>query len=78
MLPNYETACLMSAHVLLDLTRRTRTKTVLLVLRCTTVGYYRGTAAPFFYGTSTVAFTALFSTAIPQVPRFFGTVLVRY
>ena len=37
----------------------------------------RGTAVPFFYGTSTVAFTVLFSTAIPQVPRFFGTVLVR-
>ena len=34
-------------------------------------------AVPFFHGTSTVAFTVLFSTAIPQVPRFFDTVLVR-
>jgi len=41
------------------------------------LGVYRGTAVPFFYGTSTVGFTVLFSTAIPQVPRFFGTVLVR-
>ena len=39
---------------------------------------YCGTAVPFFHGTSTVAFTVLFSTAIPQVPRFFDTVLVRY
>jgi len=38
----------------------------------------RGTAVPFFHGTSTVAFTVLFSTAIPQVPRFFDTVLVCY
>jgi len=38
---------------------------------------YRGTAVPFFHGTSTVAYTVLFSTAIPQIPRFFGTVLVR-
>jgi len=47
----------------------------------TSVARYHGTtAAPryhFFYGTSTVAFTVLFSTAIPQVPRFFGTVLAR-
>ena len=40
--------------------------------------YHGTTAVPFLYGTSTVAFTVLFSTAIPQVPRFFGTVLVRY
>ena len=44
----------------------------------TSVARYHGTTAvPFFYGTSTVAFTVLFSTAIPQVSRFFGTVLVR-
>jgi len=41
-----------------------------------THGTYRGaTAVPFFYGTSTVGITVLFSTAIPQLPRFFGTVL---
>jgi len=39
--------------------------------------YHGTTAVLFFYGTSTVAFTVLFSTAIPQVPRFFGTVLVQ-
>jgi len=38
---------------------------------------YCGTAVPFLYGTSTVVFTILFSTAIQQVPRFFGTVVVR-
>jgi len=45
------------------------------VLCCAVPRYYRGTAVPFFYGTSTVGFTVLFSTAIPQLPRFFGTVL---
>ena len=40
--------------------------------------YHGTTAVPFLYGTGTVAFTVLFSTAIPQVPRFFDTVLVRY
>ena len=43
---------------------------------CAVPRYYRGTAVPFFYGTSTVAFMLLFSTAIPQVLRFFNTVLV--
>jgi len=43
---------------------------------CSSVARYHGTTAvPFFYGTSTVGFTVLFSTAIPQLPRFFGTVL---
>jgi len=42
-------------------------KTIMLCSR------QRGT---FFYGTSTIASTLLFSTAIPQVLRFFGTVLV--
>ena len=46
-------------------------------LCCAVPRYCRGTTVLFFYGTSTVAFTVLFSTAIPQVPRFFGTVLVR-
>jgi len=34
-----------------------------------------GTAVPFFHGTSTVEFTVLFGTAIPQVPRFCCTIL---
>jgi len=34
---------------------------------CAVPRYYRGTTVPFFFGTSTVAFTVLFSTAIPQV-----------
>ena len=44
------------------------------------VARYHGTAAApryaFLYGTSTVALTVLFSTAIPQVLRFFGTVFL--
>ena len=45
-------------------------------LLCTSVARYHGTtAAPFFYGTSTAGFTVLFRTAIPQLLRFFGTVL---
>ena len=39
--------------------------------------YHGTTAVPFFYDTSTVTFTVLFSTATPQVPRFFGALLVR-
>jgi len=44
---------------------------------CAVPRYYRGTAVPFFYGTSIVAFMVLFSNAIPLVPRSFGTVPVR-
>ena len=60
-----------------------------ICIHCGSVARYHGTtAAPqyrvsmvrhgmYMVCTSTVAFTVLFSTAIPQVPRFFGTVLVR-
>ena len=51
------------------------TKTESVQQCCAVPRYYRGTI--FFYGTSTVAFTVLFITAIPQVSRYFGTVLVR-
>jgi len=37
--------------------------------------YYRSTAVQFFYSTSTIGFMVLFSTTIPQLPRFVGTVL---
>jgi len=53
-------------------------------VRYSSVARYRGTTVlprhrgTIFHGTSTVVFTVLFSTAIPQVPRFFDTVLVRY
>ena len=55
--------------------------TTFLVLSISVARYHGTTAAPryHFYTVpySTVAFTVLFSTAIPQVPRFFDTVLVR-
>jgi len=42
---------------------------------CSVARYHGTTAVPFFYGTSTVAFTVLFSTAMPQVPARYLPVL---